>query len=144
MTDNEIITAYEDKVNLIGSMTGVYLEEEGGLDLYEVMLNVLDLINRQKEEINALNGNTEKYIAECEKRSREIAEDYRKEIKSEVIKDFAERLKERFYSLEYKADTKRTTLPIDFVKDQMEWIFKCVCTETIDNLLKEITESEDT
>ncbi len=51
MSDNEIIKAYEDKVNLIGSMTSVYLDGEDGFDLYEVMLNSLDLVNRQKEEI---------------------------------------------------------------------------------------------
>ena len=51
MTDNDIIKTYEDKVNLIGSMTSVYLDEEDGLDLYEVMSNTLDLINRKKAEI---------------------------------------------------------------------------------------------
>ena len=61
---------------------------------------ILNLINDQKteierltEEINALNGNTEKYIAECEKRSREMAEDYRKEIRVEAIKEFAKIVK---------------------------------------------------
>ena len=85
--------------------------------MHHIMRLSLDLINRQKEEINALNGNTEKYIAECEKRSREIVEDYIKEIKSEAIKDFAERLKERYIY---------------------------VTPNEIDNLVKEMTESEDT
>ena len=49
MTDKEIIRAYEDKVNLIGSMTSVYLDGKDGLDLYEVMSNALDLINRQNK-----------------------------------------------------------------------------------------------
>lgn len=67
-------------------------------------------IERLTEEINALNGNTEKYIAECEKRSREIAEDYRKEIKAEIIKDFADALKSKselvapsVYAVPYRA-----------------------------------------
>lgn len=79
-------------------------------------------IERLTEEINALNGNTEKYIAECEKRSKEIAEDYRKEIKFEAIKEFAEELKRYFY------------YPYEGV----------INSENIDNLVKEITESEDT
>ena len=59
----------------------------------------LKIINRQQVEIerltqenNALNGNTEKYIEECENRSRQIAEGYRKEIKSEAVREFAEKL----------------------------------------------------
>lgn len=67
-------------------------------------------IERLTEEINALNGNTEKYIAECEKRSREIAEDYRKEIKAEIIKEFADALKSKselvapsVYAVPYRA-----------------------------------------
>lgn len=77
-------------------------------------------IERLTEEINALNGNTEKYIAECEKRSREIAEDYRKEIKSEAIKDFAERLKKE----------------VDFVDTTRK------LKQTINDLVKEMAESE--
>jgi hypothetical protein len=54
MTDNEIIKAFEDKVSLIGSMTSVYLDEKDGLDLYEVMTSILDLVNRQNAEIESL------------------------------------------------------------------------------------------
>lgn len=85
-------------------------------------------IERLTEEINALNGNTEKYIAECEKRSREIAEDYRKEIKAEIIKEFADALKSKselvapsVYAVPYRA----------------------VAVEDIDNLVKEMAGGEE-
>ena len=54
MTDAEIIKAYEDKVNLIASMTSVYLDEEDGFDLYTVMSNALDLVKRKDAEIERL------------------------------------------------------------------------------------------
>lgn len=50
-------------------------------------------VERLTQENNALNGNTEKYIKECENRSRQIAESCREEIKFEAVREFAERLK---------------------------------------------------
>ena len=90
MTDKEIIKALECCIsdNCRECPLKNVIRSRGCAVLWA---NAFDLINRQKEEINALNGNTEKYIAECEKRSREIAEDYRKEIRAEVIKEIAER-----------------------------------------------------
>lgn len=97
--------------------------------------DLLNLINRQKAEIkqlteenNALNGNTEKYVAECESRSREIAEDYRKETKSEAIREFAERLKNKSELL----------APSVYAE-----LFRAVSVEEIDNLVAEMTEDND-
>lgn len=85
MTDAEIIKAYEDKVDLIASMTSVYLDEEDGFNLYEVMKNTLDLINRQKAEIERLTINMNAFGLGM-KREKERADN--------AIKEFAERLKE--------------------------------------------------
>lgn len=64
-------------------------------------------------------------------------------VKSEAIKEFAERLKKQINSLEWKANTARKTLPIDFVKKQIEWILKDVSIETIDELVQEMVGDED-
>ena len=86
MTNNEIIKA----LMCCGDKNCKYCPNfSEDIECSEKLIKLsLDLINRQKAEIeqlteenNALNGNTEKYILECEKRSREIAEDYEKEIK---------------------------------------------------------------
>ena len=98
------------------------------------MIAIHDLINRQKAEIERL-----------EKENRDIVYAYNihitkpiNHIKAEAVKEFAERLKERFLSLEYGANTTRKTLPIAFVKDQIKWIMHEVSVETIDNLVKEM------
>ena len=48
LTDNEVIEAFEVKVNLIGSMTSVYLDENEGQALYDAMDDARLLIKRQK------------------------------------------------------------------------------------------------
>ena len=57
MTDKEIIKAFEEKVNLISTMTSVYLDEVEGLNLYETMNNTLDLINRQQKQLDNYSHN---------------------------------------------------------------------------------------
>lgn len=85
ITDSEIVKAYEDKVNLIGSMTSVYLDEEDGLDLYEVMSNALDLINRLQAEKEELVGNIDKLKAELFNKTEQL-----KTAKAEAYEEFAE------------------------------------------------------
>lgn len=53
-TDNEIIKVFEEKVNLIGSMEDVYLNENEGYALYCAMNDILELINNQQSEIERL------------------------------------------------------------------------------------------
>lgn len=142
MTDNEIIKALEcckkdDCDNCPNDFGNCYANLSG---------YALDLINQQKAEIERLKEEREMLLKECKRCGRRKDKHIRKlknqlkTARKKAVNEFAERLKERFYSLEYKVNTKRTTLPIDFVKDQMEWIFNSVCAETIDNLVKEMTE----
>lgn len=88
MNDSEIIKAL--KKTLIANSK---------LELFSKALNLIEQqqaeIERLIQENNALNGNTEKYIKECENRSQQIAEGYRKEIKSEAVREFAESLKRK-------------------------------------------------
>lgn len=141
MTDNEALEIAKKQLS-----QAIHLSECGvndGIramyeDKAEWLCSLIGCINRQKaeierltEEINALNGNTEKYIAECEKRSREIAEDCRKEIKSESIREFAEKLKAKSFIREngFEANEDRFRA------------FVAVCE--IDNLVKEMTEESN-
>lgn len=148
MTDNEIIKAAKI------CFTSECKEDRDCPYFYlpdckkDMRLDLFYLADRQKAEIERLKEEREMLLKECKRCERRKDKRIRKlknkieTARAEGIKDFAEMLKKRFYSIEYKADTKRATLPIDVVKDQMEWIFKSVCTETIDYLVKEMTESE--
>ena len=58
--------------------------------------------------------------------------------RNEIIDKFVEKLISRFDSLEYNANTKRKTIKIDELKDQVDWILHDVAIETIRNLAKEL------
>lgn len=133
MTDNDIKKALECCGNQIACTDGCPLDDLGGIDkcVHTLLLNALDLINRQQAEIEKLNvelvgmrGACESYKMHYDNAQAEIErlkkvtdlpregfftllcdalvytktiEEYnkfRKAIKSEAIKEFAERLKE--------------------------------------------------
>lgn len=135
MTDNEIIKAlvYCQQQGITSECERCKVKSGCRATLIE---NAFELISRQKaeiarltEEIDALNGNTEKYIVECERRSREIAECYRKEIESEAVREIVEELK------------KRASKSFVAYSDGYEYITAYQFSpETIDNLVKEKTE----
>lgn len=145
--------------------------------------NALDLINRQKTEIEKLRKeNTELKDGYFQKRNEEIEHQelmclrkaWRKstdqnmdlqlenerlqaeneeqdqaiinalhrmgQIRAEAIKEFAERLKENISNMEYTADVKRKTVPIETMFTQVNWVFHEIVPETIDKLVKEMTE----
>jgi hypothetical protein len=53
------------------------------------------------------------------------------------LKQFAERLKEKFSDTEYRAKTKRKTISIEELKAQMDWILHEVVIKNINETLKE-------
>lgn len=57
--------------------------------------------------------------------------------KTEQLKQFAERLKEKFNDTEYRAKTKRKTISVEELKAQMDWILHEVVIKNIDETLKE-------
>ena len=168
MTDNEIIKALECCISENNSCKGCpYISF--GLDCTEKRNNdCIDLINRQKAEIERLKTHLEELADEVEDKmtymcgckncietvKRIIKDDVKpfdmycdscnrcKHREAEAVKEFAERLKERFLNLEYRANTTRKTLPIAFVKDQTKWVMHEVSIETIDNLVKEMAGVE--
>lgn len=91
--------------------------------------NALDLINRQKAEIEELKTEIERKKNQntllLKKKCKDI-NTARKIIKSEAIKEFAERLKRTAIGLEI-GDDKKLKMTV-------------VSTAAIDNLVKEITE----
>ena len=112
MTDNEIIKALEDLFKL--------MLHDGDLQRTSIISKALDLIKRQKVEIERLNIELQamRNAANSYKKNYETA-------KSEAIKEFAERLKH--FIIPQKADgyTREIVLKRD-----------------IDNLVKEMTEVE--
>jgi hypothetical protein len=128
MNDNDIIKALDCYVEQTGrkdaSCDGCPLEKnfpychrECSEDMLHVMW--LDLINRQKAEIEALKLINSTYEAET-KRVRDIA-----------IKEFAERLKKH---LKWRTEYDEGGWDIDLYT---------VTKEDIDNLVEEMTEGED-
>lgn len=79
LTDNEVIEAFEVKVNLIGSMTSVYLDENEGQALYDAMDDARLLIKRQKANavgltnaVNFLNEQLSSAKAETVEKTRAL------------------------------------------------------------------------
>lgn len=62
---------------------------------------------------------------------------YEKEIVGKYLKQFTERLKEKFNDTEYRAKTKRKTISVEELKAQMDWILHEVVSKNIDETLKE-------
>ena len=99
MTDNEIIKALESEVKSTEYVDSDYCD---GVDL-TLIKSAVDLINRQQAEIERLkecpkciyeyDGNTTEYCVQRPCSNFKTVE----QIKSEAIKEFAEKLKKRFY-----------------------------------------------
>ena len=134
--------------------------------------NALDLINRQKAEIEnlklelkAMRGAANSYKMALEKDQKVIErqeakiKDKQSEIdcmkykfavlkekiknqKSEAIKAFSERLKSKLDNLEFRTKTHRKTVPTKFCDDNANWVMHECVPEEIDKLIKEMTEEE--
>ena len=125
---------------------------------------VLDLINRQKAEIERLQKEVnlvsiqfqdvqeraEEYKLKIENLQNvisnqqiEISAKIEKQIKSEAYKEFTEKLKEEFLNLQYNAKTDRKNVKIEELKEQMDWLLHTVAIETVENLLKEMVGEEE-
>ena len=120
MTDNEIIKALKATASWVCDECKFHGEMCDGDKCEKVIAeNALDFINRQKAEIERL----EKELMKC-KLEKEMMYQVADEIKSVAIKDFAERLKRRYESVDG------------------QYIDRVLNTE-IDNLVKEMTEVEE-
>jgi hypothetical protein len=130
MTDNEIIKAMEccscNSVDDCDDCPRFDVDDKTTVDcMCCLMREALDLINRQKAEIERLqkdinvvnNVIKNTFLLKADKNNDPFAE-----IKAEAIKEFAERLKEKKFEL----------------NDQNEDIFYAVEVSDIDNLVKEM------
>lgn len=108
MTDNEIIKALKCCGNIVDSTCKecVYHETYNASCVVRLMRDALDLINRQKAEIENLNivlqamrnaANSYKAENERYKGFIKLLEADVKTAKSEAIKEFAEKVKDLFY-----------------------------------------------
>ena len=134
LTDEEIIKALED-----------YIKENefeyfhsNTVGEYPLIRKSLDLINRQKAEIEELKN----YVNRC-KSGKEYWVKCLLEKPNEAIKEFAEKAKENFLNLQYNAKTDRKTVKIEELSNQMNWLLHTVAIETVDNLLKEMVGEEE-
>lgn len=96
----------------------------------------LELINRQKSEIERLRAKIETRTQEKLSLGR-IYTQKLKTVKYEAYKEFTEKLKEEFLNLQYNANTDRKNIKIEELKEQMDWLLHTVAIETVENLLKE-------
>ena len=120
MTDNEIIKALECCIQVDGDVCNVcplYDKESGCLEI-DLRKPALDLINRQKAEIENL---------KADKKALINGQLTLQKMYGNAIKDFAERLKQSTY----------------FMSDEEGFGCSVVFAEEIDNLVKELTEGND-
>ena len=119
MTDNEIIKAFE---NCFIKMDAAYCKicpyYKGMCNDSQLAKDTLDLINRQKAEIERLTDKAERAT-----NAYFIKVEQRKNAKAEAIKEFAERLR---YALIINNEHNTIVFDYDFT------------LETIDNLVKEM------
>ena len=117
MTDNEIINALAIccGVNNLGCRECPLHSFYSANCVKSIINKALDLINRQKAEIERLQGTVEMYEEE-----RKYHFEMSKQKVAEAYKEFAERLKEKAYRNNYCQDV--------------------VLSEEINNLVKELTE----
>lgn len=146
-TDEEIIKALEGSIlNAKGCDSKVW-----SIEIYRLE-SALDLINRQKVEIERLKSQCEntqigynflKSDFERLKGSTIVnnimeIQRIKRDAKAEAYKTFAEKLKEEFLNLQYNAKTDRKNVKIEELKEQMDWLLHTVAIETVENLLKEM------
>lgn len=135
MTDEQIIKAVD--VCRTGTCKGCpYHELYTASCINKLMEDVLDLINRQKAEIEYL-----KSIKFPHGIQVEVSKKIESEIKSKAIKEFAERLKSKVNDLEFRTKTHRKTVPTKICDDNTNWVMHECVPEEIDNLVKEMTEA---
>lgn len=114
------------------------MDSEEIVKCYNRAINNIDLINRQKAEIERMeNQNTLLLKKKCKDINTA-----RKIIKSEAIKDFAKRLKSKLNDLEFRTKTHRKTVPTKFCDNNANWVMHECVSEEIDKLVKEMTEVE--
>ena len=121
MTDNEIITNLEDCFDKNEIVVSVYGPNDTKTDV--TIQDVLDLINRQKAEIERLN----EYISRC-KSGDEYWVKCLLERPNEAIKEFADRLKKKTYS--YTWQNEREGIPKTEIYQ--------FTNDVLDNLVKEM------
>ena len=107
--------------------------------------DALDLINRQKAEIERLTDLSDQLGNDVDIKLNYIydLEEKIETAKSESIKEFAERLKERLNTLEYTRETDRKTVPTDYFVHMMNDILHETVPCVIDSVLKEMTEESE-
>lgn len=106
--------------------------------------NSLTIINQQKDRIAALEKENEDYYDRLNNLQAYIDnhEEIWKRNTNNALKQFAERLKDKFNDTEYRAKTKRKTISIEELKAQMDWILHEVVIESIDETLKEFIDGK--
>ena len=114
--------------------------------------DALDLINRQKAEIESLQEYYKMYFDQkIEINDKQIEIDYMqdkyslleeniKKLNSKAIKRFAERLKARLTTLEYTKETDKRTVSTDYFVCMMNDVLHETVPSLIDSALKETTE----
>lgn len=84
-------------------------------------------------EIRKLNKTNDSYTEECNKLLSLI-----QKARTEAIKEFAERLKEKFSNLEYVINSSRKTIPIQIAKAEVDAVLQNGCSNVIDSVRKEM------
>lgn len=126
MTDNEIIKALEEYEVVCDKCAC----NEGDMTGKKIMLKALDLINRQKAEIEGLKAENEGY-KHLDAILHTAIDKLTANIKSEVIKEFTEKLKQQAFECD---------VSFGFGKEHYT---EAVAVFDIEKLVEEMTEGEN-
>ena len=125
MTDNEIIKYLDSIISRYKNAT----HHVSCIVNINILKEALDTIKEQKAEIESLKVG----LAKCSIRLDNLYKTA-DEIKSEAIKEFVEKLKERLNNLEYHENSDRKTVTKTKLYNVVNWIMHEVVPDEIDNL----------
>lgn len=137
--DKEKVIEIKEALKLNEYFAIEYLSKSGESKIF-TFTDILTLINDLESENAYKQEHIELWFKKNEEKKARIAE-LEKE-KTEQLKQFAKRLKEKFNDTEYRAKTKRKTISVEELKAQMDWILHEVVIKNIDETLKEFTDGK--
>lgn len=153
MNDNDIIKALDicTKLDFFGGQRAgrelwfakpVDVQDEDIRQFVKDVAFLRRIIRSQMAEIEGLKAYNENLLSANVAMSCGLLDEI-KMAKTEAIREFAERLKENISNMEYTANVKRKTIPIETLFTQVNWVFHEIVPETIDELVKEMTEGRE-
>lgn len=110
---------------------------------YEKAQAEIEKLTLEIEEANEADRESEIQVLKESKENAKLFCEAISYIKSEAVKEFVDRLKEKLNNLEYHENSDRKTVTKAKLYNVVNWIMREVVPDEIDNLAKEMTEVKE-